>query len=51
MDVARASYEGMHAGKLDVVAGLTLPQKLMMAAIPVTPKKVLLQQVRKLQEV
>ena len=49
--VAKDGYDGMIAGKLDVVSGLTFQQKLMMAAIPVTPKKMLLSQVRKMQEI
>ena len=49
--VAEEGYKGMLKGKLDVVSGLTTPQKLMMAAIPVTPKKMLLKQVRQMQEV
>lgn len=49
--VAQAGYEAMLDGKLDVIAGLTFPQKMMMAAIPLTPKKMLLSQIRKMQEV
>ena len=49
--VAEDGYNGMLKGKLDVVSGLTGMQKMMMAAIPVTPKKMLLKQVRQMQEV
>jgi len=50
-EVAKAGYDGMLAGKLDVLAGLTFAQKMMMRSIPLTPKKMLLTQVRKMQEV
>jgi short-subunit dehydrogenase len=49
--VAEDGYKGMIKGKLDVVSGLTSTQKVMMAMIPFTPKKMLLTQVRKMQEV
>ncbi|MEL7531154.1 MAG: SDR family oxidoreductase, partial [Bacteroidota bacterium] len=49
--VAQAGYDGMIAGKLDVLAGLSFMQKMMMASLPLTPKKMLLSQVRKMQEV
>ncbi|MEM1001108.1 MAG: SDR family oxidoreductase [Bacteroidota bacterium] len=49
--VAEDGYNGMIAGKLDVVSGLTFGQKLMMSMIPITPKKVLLKQIRQMQEV
>lgn len=48
--VAEDGYEAMLAGKLDVVSGLTFPQKLMMAAIPFMPKKMTLSQLKKMQE-
>ncbi|MEM9886139.1 MAG: SDR family oxidoreductase [Bacteroidota bacterium] len=50
-EVAEAGYEGMMSGKLDVLAGLTFAQKIMMKAIPITPKKILLSQIRQMQEV
>lgn len=50
-EVAEAGYKGMLAGELDVLAGLTFSQKIMMKAVPVTPKKVLLAQIKKMQEV
>ncbi|MEM9079142.1 MAG: SDR family oxidoreductase [Verrucomicrobiota bacterium] len=48
--VAQDGYDAMLAGKLDVVSGLTFSQKLMLASVPFAPKKVLLSEVRKLQE-
>ena len=48
--VAEDGYNGMIEGKLDVVSGLTISQKVMMKMIPFTPKKMLLKQVRKMQE-
>ncbi len=49
--VAEDGYSGMLKGKLDVVSGLTTMQKIMMAMIPFTPKKMLLKQIRRMQEV
>jgi len=49
--VASDGYNAMLAGKLDVISGLTFGQKIMLAAIPMTPKKMLLSQIRKMQEV
>ncbi len=49
--VAKAGYEGMLEGKLDVLAGLSFGQKLMMKALPLTPKKVIMSQVKKMQEI
>jgi short-subunit dehydrogenase len=49
--VAQAGYDGMLAGKLDVVVGLTLYQRVMVALIPFMPKKMILNKVRKIQEV
>lgn len=50
-DVALDGYKGMLKGKLDVVSGLSFPQKIMMAMIPFIPKKSLLKIVRKMQVV
>ncbi len=50
-EVAQDGYEGMLSGKLNVIAGLTFGQKMMMATLPFTPKKMLLSQIRKMQEV
>lgn len=49
--VAMDGYNGMINGDLDVVSGLTFSQKMMMKMIPVTPKRTLLKQVRKMQEI
>lgn len=49
--VASDGYQGMLKGKLDVVSGLTTSQKIMMRMIPFTPKKMLLKQIREMQEV
>lgn len=49
--VADDAYEGMLKGKIDVISGLTTSQKMMMAMIPFTPKKMLLKQIRQMQEV
>ena len=50
-EVAQDGYNGMLSGKLNVMAGLTFAQRMMMATIPLTPKKMLLSQIRKMQEV
>lgn len=49
--VAEDGYNGMLAGKLDVISGLTFSQKLMAAMLPFTPKKMLLKQMKQMQEV
>ncbi|GAB5557401.1 MAG: SDR family oxidoreductase [Schleiferiaceae bacterium] len=49
--VAMDGYQAMLKGKLDVISGLTTAQKVMMATLPFTPKKMVLSQVRKMQEV
>lgn len=48
--VAKAGYEGMLEGKLDVTAGLTAMQKPFMAMAPMLPKKMLMNNVYKMQE-
>lgn len=48
--VAKDGYEAMLAGELDVVSGVTFAQKIMLSMAPLTPKKVLLKQMRKMQE-
>ena len=50
-NVAQDGYDAMLSGKLDVTSGLTFSQKLMISMIPFIPKKTLLKQVRKMQEV
>jgi short-subunit dehydrogenase len=49
--VAEDGYNAMLAGKLNIIAGVTFTQRMMMAAIPLTPKKMLLKQIRQMQEV
>lgn len=49
--VAQDGYEAMMKGQLDVISGLTFSQKLMMWSVPFTPKKMLLANIRKMQEV
>ncbi len=49
--VAKDGYNAMLAGKLNVISGLTLPRRMMMAILPLTPKKMQLSQVRQMQEV
>lgn len=48
--VAKDGYNAMLNGDLDVISGVSLSQKLMLKAIPITPKKVLLKQVKKMQD-
>lgn len=48
--VAKDGYNAMLNGDLDVISGVSLSQKLMLKAIPITPKKVLLKQVKKMQK-
>lgn len=49
--VAEKGYKGMLSGKLNVIAGLSFMQKVMMSAAAFAPKKMTLSQVRKMQEV
>ena len=49
--VAEDGYKGMIKGKLDVISGLTFVQKVMMAFLPVTPKKIALKQIKAMREV
>jgi short-subunit dehydrogenase len=49
--VAEDGYNGMLAGKLNVMSGVSFTQRLMMSAVPILPKKMLLTQVRQMQEV
>jgi short-subunit dehydrogenase len=51
MDVARAGYDGMLAGKLDVIAGLTTGQRLMLAFLPFTSKTMVMRQIHSMQKV
>lgn len=49
--VALNGYNGMLNGKIDVISGLTLSQKIMMAAIPFMPKKMVLKQIHQMQKI
>lgn len=48
--VAEAGYQGMLKGKLNVMAGLTFTQKMMMATIPLSPTKMVMNQVKSMQQ-
>ncbi len=48
--VAATGYEAMLAGKLNVIAGMGFMQRGVMALAPLLPKKVILKQVRQMQE-
>ncbi len=48
--VAEDGYNGMLKGRLDVISGVTAGQKLMMSMIPLTPKKLLMKQVKQMQQ-
>lgn len=50
-EVALDGYNGMLAGKMDVLAGVSFSQKLMMRSLPFMPKKMRLSTIRKMQEV
>lgn len=49
--VAKDGYEGMLKGKMDVISGLTSMQKVMLSFIPLTPKKIIIEQMKKFNEV
>lgn len=48
--VAEDGYNGMMNGKLGVVSGVSLSQKVSLSLIPLMPKKMVLKQVRTMQE-
>lgn len=50
-EVALAGYNAMLAGKMDIVAGITFSQKMMFPMMRIMPKKTLLKQIHKMQEV
>ena len=50
-EVALAGYNAMLAGKMDVVAGISFSQKMMFPMMRMMPKKMLLKQIHKMQEV
>lgn len=49
--VAVEGYQAMLDGKLDIISGVTFGQKMMMNFIPFTPKKMILKQIREMQEI
>ncbi len=49
-EVAKAGYEGMLAGKLDVITGVSASQKALFKVAPLMPKKTLLKQVYQMQK-
>lgn len=50
-EVAKAGYDGMEKGKLDVISGISTSQRIMFKLIPVTPKKIVLKQIFNMQKV
>ncbi len=48
--VAEDGYKSMMKGKLNKIAGVSFSQRLMMAFIPFSPRKMVLKQVRNMQE-
>jgi len=50
-EVAEDGYDGMLRGELNVVSGVTFAQKMMLATVPLMPRKMMLKQVRQMQEV
>lgn len=49
--VAKAGYNGMLEGNLNVLAGLTLTQKILLSLLPLLPKKLVLDQIKKDQQI
>ena len=50
-DVAEAGYKAMLKGKLNVIAGIDFGQKILMSVLRFIPKRILLRQIRTMQEV
>jgi len=50
-DVAIDGYKGMLKGKMDVITGANTSLKIMLSMVPFLPKKMVLKQVRKMQEI
>ncbi len=50
-DVAQSGYDAMMAGRLDVIAGVTFAQRMVMATVPLLPKKMMLRQIKQMQQV
>ena len=48
--VALDGYNGMLAGRLDVISGVNLFQRIMLGLVPLTPKSIVMTETRKLQE-
>lgn len=48
--VAEDGYNGMLNGKLNVISGVSFSQRLMLPMAKVLPKKIILKQIRKMQE-
>jgi uncharacterized protein len=49
--VAEDGYNGMIKGKLDIISGMGFSQRLMLSMMPLIPKKIVLKQIRQMQEV
>ena len=49
--VAEDGYNAMLKGRLDIISGVSGSQKMMMSMVPLMPKKMLLKQVRQMQEI
>ena len=47
--VAEDGYKAMLSGELNIISGVTCSQKILIKAIPLTPKRILMKQVKKLQ--
>ncbi|WP_238917838.1 hypothetical protein [Clostridium sp. YIM B02555] len=48
--VAKDGYNAMLQGKLDIIAGVTVPQKVMMSMLQFMPKKLMLKQIYQIQQ-
>jgi hypothetical protein len=51
LQVAQDGYEAMLSGDIDIISGLTFSQKLLMKMMPFMPKKMVLKQIREMQEI
>jgi len=49
--VAQEGYDAMLSGEIDIISGLTFSQKLLMKVMPFMPKKMVLKQIREMQEI
>ena len=49
--VAEDGYNGILKGKMNVVSGMSIPQRMMLSMISILPKKMVLRQIRRMQEV